>query len=245
MKTNSVSEERKIRITEIQAILENQLFADSKEEQELLQELKELENDAKINTGWMRATTDPNEAMMGLVACIQSGKNAWIEVRANGDQQFPIMKKNPLLDDPFNWKSSYGMPRNNEFIENHKFFNDTQRDLTMNWTSETGTKEAIDLYQNEGWISQGLLLATGECSVHPVRIHDANIYRRDFTGDNYTYGFWMSMWEPKEGIAYYVIDDDVKEVFTVCYNEDTPNLKESMIHAGEFLINYAQCLKKS
>ena len=101
----------------------------------------------KTHTGWMRATADPNEAMIGLVSCLDYGYNAWIELRANGDQERPVMKKNPVLDDPFNWVLSYAITACKKELETHPYFNDTEKDLTQNWIAALSTVEAAAAYK--------------------------------------------------------------------------------------------------
>ena len=53
---------------------------------------------SKVHTTWTEATTNVNKAMIMLLSCLDSGKNAWIELRKNGDQAYPIRMKNPALD---------------------------------------------------------------------------------------------------------------------------------------------------
>ena len=81
-------------------------------------------------TNWTAATNNPNKAIIGLVSCLESGKNAWIEIRKNGEQDYPLKIKNPALENPFNWEIMYGVPRNEKEMMNHKYFNDTEKDLT-------------------------------------------------------------------------------------------------------------------
>lgn len=136
-----------------------------------------------VHTGWMPATTDPTEAMLGLTSCLQAGLNAWIETRKNGDQKFPIVMKNPALDNPFNWTMSYGTVRDNDDLEKYRYFNDTERDLTYNWTAGFGDLWAITEYRQTGAIREGLLKGAGIC--FPIRIADAERYRREIARDNY------------------------------------------------------------
>ena len=81
---------------------------------------------SKVHTTWTEATTNVNKAMIMLLSCLDSGKNAWIELRKNGDQAYPIKMKNPELDNPFNWEMSYSTPRNEKEMMNYKYFNDTE-----------------------------------------------------------------------------------------------------------------------
>lgn len=36
---------------------------------------------SKVHTTWTEATTNVNKAMIMLLSCLDSGKNAWIELR--------------------------------------------------------------------------------------------------------------------------------------------------------------------
>lgn len=191
----------------------------------------------EVYTGWTKATTNASEAMMGLISCIESGKNAWIEVRKNGDQTFPVNRKNPALDNPFNWTMNYGTIRNKEDMDNYSYFNETEKDLTYNWIACFGKEEAIKEYQTNGTITKELFVGAGIC--HPVRIKDANFYRANIVGDNYEYGYWVTYWQPKKGIPYWVIDENVGDVFTICYTNETIDRAEAIKRAGQFMMEYA------
>ena len=179
----------------------------------------------KTHTGWRKATTDPNEAMIGLVSCLECGYNAWIELRANGDQELPVMKKNPVLDDPFNWVLYYETTTGQKELETHPYFNDTEKDLTHNWIAAFSTVEAAAAYRKDGTLMEGLIAGNGGTQC-PVRKTDAERYRRDITGDNYKYTFFTDFWKPKDDIPMWVLDEDVKEVFVVCYREEKADKKE-------------------
>lgn len=193
----------------------------------------------EVNTSWTHATTNVSKAMIGLVSCLEAGKNAWIEVRKNGDQKYPIMRVNPLLDDPFNWTMNYGTIRNEKELEKHQFINETEKDLTYNWTSVFSTKDAIEEYKKNRTVTKELIFDGGICC--PVRIEDANAYRRDVVHDNCDYRYWMTFWKPKDGIPTYVVDDNVDDVFVVCYSDSPVNKKEAAKYAALFFKGYADC----
>lgn len=86
-----------------------------------------------IRTNWTTATTNYQEALLALQACKGSCRTCWLELRENGDQDFPIKIVNPVLNDPFAWEFSYGTYMNPELLLRHNFLNDTERDLTYNW----------------------------------------------------------------------------------------------------------------
>lgn len=199
---------------------------------------------SKVCTNWTKATIDPHEAMMGLLSCLNSGKNAWIETRKNTENEmaFPIKKKNPELDNPFNWTMSFGTPRNTESLKNYQFFNETEKDMTYNWTACFGEEEAIEEYQKNGTITKEMFLGVGIC--HPVRIEDANYYQKEILGDNYNYSIWTIWWKPKNGIPCWVIDDSIKEVFVICYDDSPVDKKEAAQKAGQFLMNYASRMEE-
>lgn len=192
----------------------------------------------KVLTNWTQATTNLTKALMGLTACIENGNNAWIEIRKNGDQEFPIKKKNPLLDNPFNWTSYVGVPKNEKELSEKTYFNKTEEDLTYNWTSAFGTKDAIKAYQDSNKLSKDLLLSGG--INHPIKICDAQKIRSQT--DNYEYGYWVYYWKPKDNIPYLITDDEISEVFTVCYTKEVVDKKEALKKAAEFLLSYSSMI---
>mgnify|MGYP001635344188 CR=1 FL=1 len=204
----------------------------------LLQErLKIGEVMSKVYTTWTEATNNASKAMMGLISCIESGRNAWIEVRKNGEQSYPIKIKNPALENPFNWEMNYGIPRNEKDLHNYNYFNETERDLTYNWIACFGEKKAIEEYQNNGIISKELFNGIGIC--HPVRIKDANFYRKNILGDNYEYGYWTTYWKPKNNIPYWVVDESIGNVFTICFNDEIVDKAEAVRKSAQFMMKYA------
>lgn len=195
----------------------------------------------KTYTNWTEATNNPNKAMMGLISCLEHGKNAWIEIRKNGQQDYPIKIKNPALENPFNWEMMYGTPRNEEEMMNHKYFNDTEKDLTYNWVACYGEAKAIEKYQKSGTITKELFNGRGIC--HPVKIKDANFYRKNILGDNYEYGYWTTYWKPKKDIPYYIVDESAGDVFTICYSNELCDRVEVMKRAAQFMMEYAETIK--
>lgn len=196
----------------------------------------------EVYTNWSKATTDIAECLNNFLSCIRIGHNAWIEIQTNGEQEYPIMKENPVLDSPFSWKSMYETIRPEEGL-NHTFFNETERDLTLNWTNCFGTKEAVEAYQKENRVIKGLI---NDGSVaYPVRITDAKAYRKKYDGEEYPYERWVCFWQPKEGIPYQIVDDSIKDVFVVCYDNEASDPAENIKRAGQFLLKYANMLKSS
>lgn len=194
------------------------------------------------STNWGQAQTNIEAAILGLLSCLESGKNAWIEAQTNGDQTFPIMIPNPVLDDPFNWTMMYGVPRNKKMMEEHRYINETERDLTYNWVAAFSDRVAADLYRTTGEVIKGLFASAGVCT--PVRVADANKYRAEVVGDNYQYGSWVTFWTPKEGIPYRV-PAPIGKVFVVCYNDD-PAPDKATVYAklAEVLLQMASANKE-
>lgn len=73
----------------------------------------------------------------------------------------------------------------------------------------------------------------------PVKIEDANRYRREITGDNYKYSYFADWWKPADGIATYIPDPSVGKVFVVCYDDSTFNMRKACERAADFLRDYA------
>lgn len=194
----------------------------------------------EIYTTWAPATTNASKAMISLLSCLESGKNAWIEIRKNGEQSIPIKKKNPELDNPFNWVMQFGVPRDTEAMEKHHYFNETERDLTYNWIACFGELKAVEEYQQHGTITKELFKGCGIC--HPVRIEDANYYRKNIVGDDYHYEYWMNYWRPKDNIPYWVVDDSIGDVFTICFTNEHVDKAESIRKAAQFMADYADTL---
>lgn len=194
-----------------------------------------MNKNKKLN--WSKATVNVSEALVSLISCIEAGRNAWIEVMKNGEQDFPIKKKNPALDNPHNWEMNYGSPRKHQEIANHQFFNDTEKDIVENWTDAYGTEEAVKAYEETGEIKEGLLLSSGKACL--VRQEDANWYREHITGDNYKYGVWAVWPKPKDGIPYWVVDESIGDVFVVCYNDDPFDKVTAIRNTAKFLEAYA------
>ena len=193
----------------------------------------------EIKTNWATATTNPGIALAKLIECIESGHNAWLELRENGNQDFPVMMDNPELDDPFNWKMLFSVPNCSKI---DSFFNETEEDLFYNWVEVRSTKEAAELYKETGEISEGLIF--GNDVNIPIRIEDANRYRREFTKDNYEYK-WKTIWTPKDNIQRIVPDTSIGKVFTICYTDEPVDRAFLMYKASDFLTHYADKLIKN
>jgi hypothetical protein len=194
----------------------------------------------KIYTNWTEATTNVSKAFMGLLHAIDSGYEAWLEIQDNGKQDYPVKIVNPTLDNPFNWTSYIGVPRDFKAILDHKYINDTEKDLTVNWIDCFGTLEAIEHYQKTGELIDGAINSCGRS--HPVRIKDANNYRKN--KDGYEYGFWMNWWKPKDEVPYWIPDPNIKKVFVVCtYGKNSLlDKQEAIKKAGKFLTQYANMI---
>ncbi|MCD8083925.1 MAG: hypothetical protein LUE86_10550 [Clostridiales bacterium] len=201
-------------------------------------------NTKTVKTNWIKATTDPRKAMAGLMVCLETRKNAWSEVRENGDQEYPIMMVSPELNNPFNWTMAYGTYGKVTGIE-MRFCNETEQSLFYDWIYGYGTKEAVELYQKDGTIMEGLLLG---CDIGtPVRRKDAQSYRDQYIKDGYIYkkpstddATWHTIWKPKDGIKAKIVDPSVGKVFTICYDDGDFDRVNCMRRASEFFHEVAE-----
>ena len=190
---------------------------------------------SEVKTNWAKATTDVNIAMASLMTCINFGYNAWLEIRENGDQEYPILKDNPLLENPFNWKSYVGVPRNLKEDSNDRAVTNFEKMMEDNYVEVFGEESAIKLYQETGILSEGLINYMG--IAHPMKISDANMCRKLYTKDNYQYGFWKNLWKPKDGIKRKIVDDSIGKVIVVCFKNEPCDKSELFEKAADFLKN--------
>lgn len=189
----------------------------------------------KVYTNWSEATTSYSAALAGLISAIEAGKNAWIEVRKNGEQDYPIMVPNPKLNHPRAWTMSYSIPRNRTVLENHKFINNTEKDLTLNYTVAFGTQEAIDRYYETGILTSDNFRGMGIC--HAVKIEDAIEYRKNIDGYK-DFHNWIYFWKPQNND--YWVPADIDKVFTVCYDDQPTDKKIVFKRAAELLLKLAE-----
>jgi hypothetical protein len=172
-------------------------------------------------TNWTKATTDLYEAMVGVFAAQRAGHNAWLEHQKNGEQEFPVKIKNPILDDPFNWTMLYGVPLSGEIDDvDREFFNETEEDLFRNWIACFGEPKAIEHYWKTGKVIEGLIRSAGTC--FPLRRKD---HPRPEASKH-----WVYMWKPKNDVPYWVVDPDVEYVFQVVYDGDYPPNQRTLVN---------------
>lgn len=187
----------------------------------------------KKYTSWTEATISPWQALIGLTSCLNSGKNAWIEIQKNGEQDYPVKIKNPALNNPFNWTMMYGLPRNEKQMSEHPYYNETEKDLTYNWEAAFATKESAEEYITTGKPTKGLLKGMGTCI--PVKIKDLESIR----DDGYKYGAWITFWKPKDEIPYW-IPDKIDKVYVVCFNDEPYDKENALVKAANFLLEIAR-----
>lgn len=187
-----------------------------------------------ISTNWCKATRNYVMALQGLISAIEAGKNAWIEIRKNGEQKYPIMVPNPALNHPREWTMSYGTLRDESKLLDHKFLNETEKDLTYNYTTAFGSQEAIDAYYETGVLTKENFLGMGIC--HAVKIKDAIEYRKNIDGYN-NYYQWVTFWKPREGV--HEVPAEIDKVFTICYDDQPIISKKKLLQeATEFIATY-------
>lgn len=189
-----------------------------------------------MNTNWTKATQDPFIALTGLLSCMAANRNCWIEHQENGDQDFPITIPNPALDDPFNWTMSYGIPGQPD--PDHKYLNETERDLTFNWTAQFGEEKAVERYRKTGKLTKAALKNAGVC--FPCRKKDFLAIRRDLKGWTEEQ-LWTTYWQPRDGVPYHV-DAPIGKVFVVCYDDKPVCREKLLLKASEFLVAVAKSL---
>jgi hypothetical protein len=143
----------------------------------------------------------------------------------NSSAEWPVLIKNPLLDDWRNWTTRYSVPKKDDDYK-WDFFNAVEKDLFDNFTYAFGTVSAIKQYFKSGKLTKNNFLTSGIC--YPVRKKDKNNFfqklKKPVSNDSY----WQTHWQPKAGIQYRIPDPNVQLVYAVCYGE---------VDAGEIPVN--------
>lgn len=56
----------------------------------------------------------------------------------------------------------------------------------------------------------------------------------------YEYGYWVTFWKPKDDIPYWIADENIGDVFTICFNDEAVDKKEAVRRAAQFMMEYAE-----
>ena len=180
----------------------------------------------KKNTNWMNATTKIEEALIGVLSANKSGLNAWIEIQKNGEQEFPIKTKNPKLNKHENWTMMYGTPDNIQDLIMAEYFNETEKDLTLNYeldfnyfrcTNCNKLFKRADKFECPNCKSKDV-----NQDAQPIKVGSKNIY-------------FFTHWKPKKDIPYWITDKNIKKVFVVCTNKKTLNKKQVLKNLKLFI----------
>ncbi len=203
---------------------------------------------AKVNTSWSQASENIYQALAALFHAVDSGKNAWLELRKNGDQDYPVMIPNPDLDLIENWQELYVTTRTEEAEKDllSKVLNDTERDLIQNYTTLQVTEDEAKQYRELGVLTAKMLKANSDSTVRiTVPIEKANEARRTHFNDHFDYSFFVSAWEAMPGIPYQIPDPNLPFVFTVCTDDNEPNLLWTLEQTERLLHDYRKMLNKN
>lgn len=179
---------------------------------------------------WTQATTELEQAILGVLSCRKAGYRAWIEIANNADVPYPIQIKNPALNNPENWTMLYGIPKPPPSEEQKSFFNNTERDLYYNYDY------SFRRYRCEKghifFVKQ--LFSGGKCPkcntetnqfCGPVKLKDPS---------NRT---WITCWTAKKDVPCWIPDPKVSGVYVVAHsnNEAALNERQSLLQIAEFI----------
>ena len=183
------------------------------------------------SSSWTGATQNIQDAISGVFSALGSDRNAWAEIQRNGEQDNPIKRKNPALDDPFNWslQCTYGPGKDEP--PRTAFFNATEKDLYANWTGRYfKDQEACDHYVKTGEILPGSLKNGGVSC--PVRVVDWLKTRPELDPDNWPCMDWRTIWGPRKypapEIPYWIVDERIDSVFVVM-TDNTPAVRAHVL----------------
>lgn len=73
---------------------------------------------------------------------------------------------------------------------------------------------------------------------------DANYYRKNIIGDNYNYNYWTTYWRPRTNIPYWIVDDNVGDVFTICFNDEVVDKAKTIKKTAQFMMEYADKISR-
>jgi len=174
----------------------------------------------KANTNWSTATTNLFKAFKDLLDCLQAGYDAHITIVKNEHAALPIQIKNPALNDPMNWTMSYGAPAGREEIKYKKHFNDTEKDLALNWGFTFDAYVCVKGHLFNSKQAGKTVFVCPHCGSRetkqnciPVKLKEPE--KRTF----YTF------WKPKDNISCWVNKPMKERVFVIAYYEKNAVLK--------------------
>ncbi len=184
------------------------------------------------------ATTNLIDAIQKCSKAIDRHIGSYIEIGENKNAEQPVRIVNPELDDPFNWYSGMAYKRSSN--AEPRFLNTTHEDLHHNWFSAFGTKQAVEAYQRDGTMLDGLI-ENGGIS-HPLPFSVGVEYG---INEEYLQG-WNRIWEPKKGIKRYIIDPKIDKVYIVVNGDDRIGTKQqSLQRLAKFIADNANNLELS
>ena len=172
-------------------------------------------------TNWTSATHNPFKAFKGLVSCLQSGYNAWIELQENGKQDNPLLETNPNINNLSTWKSSGSYFVQDWAKEKERIENDTihpfAKKLMLEYTTVFGSEE-----EYENYLKTGEVKFLGMGKKYFIRYDDL-IKTREKEGiklsDKSRYVLSVLPIE-----HYKQVKKTNRKVFVVCFNSEKRNL---------------------
>ena len=173
-------------------------------------------------TSWTEATLNPFKAVKGLVSCLQSGRNAWIERQENGKQDFPLVENNPDLSDISNWTSSgaYGCrdwEAEKKKIEADAKMHPTAKKLKLEYTTAFGTEKEYQKYLKTGKVK---FRGIGKC--YFVKYEDLVKTRKE-EGTELSSDFRFVL-QVSPIPRYKRVVKTKRKVYVVCWNNDKVSL---------------------
>ena len=196
------------------------------------------------SSSWTGATQNIQKAIDGVFSAL-NGQNAWIEIQQNGEQDYPVKRKNPALDDPFQWslQCTYGAGKDEP--PKTDFFNATEKDLHANWTGRYFKDEAArDHYVKTGEILPDSLTNGGVSC--PVRVVDWLTTRPDLDPDNLPCKDWCAIWGPRKypapEVPYWIVDERIDSVFVVMTDNTPPVRAHVLRRMAAFLDQHSEAI---
>ena len=56
--------------------------------------------------------------------------------------------------------------------------------------------------------------------------------------------YWTTYWKPRKNIPYWIVDDNVGDVFTICFNDEVVDKSKTIKKTAQFMMEYADKISR-
>ena len=162
------------------------------------------------------------KALIDFINCVSFGYECSL-IRIDNEKCNPFIKrKNPILNNINNWSSSYGTPENRKELEEKKYFNKIERELTLNYYYNFNNYLCCNGHnfiflpgKTRGCPKCGEVNYKQSCKIKKRKKAESV--------------FFYTHWKPKQGIPYY-IPDNIGKVWVIKMENKKVNLITKILY---------------